>query len=73
MVMPGDSAELTVELDASIALEVESRFAIRECNRTVGAGVGAASSTDVSGGDPRTCWSPRRRARRGTTSTLRQS
>ena len=39
MVMPGDSAELTVELNKPIALEERSRFAIREGNRTVGAGV----------------------------------
>ncbi|MDH6262916.1 elongation factor Tu [Bradyrhizobium sp. BR13661] len=39
MVMPGDSAELTVELNKAIALEERSRFAIREGNRTVGAGV----------------------------------
>jgi elongation factor Tu len=39
MVMPGDSAELTVELNKAIALEQRSRFAIREGNRTVGAGV----------------------------------
>jgi elongation factor Tu len=39
MVMPGDSAELTVELNKAIALEERSRFAIREGNRTVGAGI----------------------------------
>jgi elongation factor Tu len=39
MIMPGDSAELTVELNKAIALEERSRFAIREGNRTVGAGV----------------------------------
>ena len=39
MVMPGDSAELTIELNKAIALEERSRFAIREGNRTVGAGV----------------------------------
>ena len=39
MVMPGDNAELTVELNKAIALEERSRFAIREGNRTVGAGV----------------------------------
>ena len=39
MVMPGDSAELTIELNKAIALEQQSRFAIREGNRTVGAGI----------------------------------
>jgi elongation factor Tu len=39
MVMPGDSAELTIELNKAIALEAQSRFAIREGNRTVGAGI----------------------------------
>jgi elongation factor Tu len=39
MVMPGDNAELTIELHRAIALEERSRFAIREGNRTVGAGV----------------------------------
>ncbi|HKD25248.1 MAG TPA: elongation factor Tu [Xanthobacteraceae bacterium] len=39
MVMPGDNAQLTVELDKPIAMEEKSRFAIREGNKTVGAGV----------------------------------
>ena len=39
MVMPGDSVNLTVELIVPVALEVGSRFAIREGGRTVGAGV----------------------------------
>jgi elongation factor Tu len=39
MVMPGDNANLTVELITPVALEVGSRFAIREGGRTVGAGV----------------------------------
>jgi elongation factor Tu len=39
MVMPGDNAELTVELNKAIAIEEKSRFAIREGNRTVGAGI----------------------------------
>ena len=39
MVMPGDSAELTIELNKPLALDERSRFAIREGNRTVGAGV----------------------------------
>jgi len=39
MVMPGGNAELMIELNKAIALEERSRFAIREGNRTVGAGV----------------------------------
>ena len=39
MVMPGDNAELTVELHAPIAMEEKSRFAILEGNKTVGAGI----------------------------------
>ncbi len=39
MVMPGDNVALDVELIQPIAMEKESRFAIREGGRTVGAGV----------------------------------
>jgi elongation factor Tu len=39
MVMPGDNAEITVELITPIAMEKGLRFAIREGGRTVGAGV----------------------------------
>jgi elongation factor Tu len=39
MVMPGDNVNLIVELIEPVALEVGSRFAIREGGRTVGAGV----------------------------------
>jgi len=39
MVMPGDNVELGVELIVPVALEVGSKFAIREGGRTVGAGV----------------------------------
>ena len=39
MVMPGDNAELNVELIVPIAMEEKLRFAIREGGRTVGAGV----------------------------------
>jgi elongation factor Tu len=39
MVMPGDNAKLEVELITPVALEEQSRFAIREGSRTVGAGV----------------------------------
>jgi len=39
MVMPGDNAELTVDLHEPIAMEEKSRFAIREGNKTVGAGI----------------------------------
>jgi len=39
MVMPGDNVNLGVELIVPVALEVGSRFAVREGGRTVGAGV----------------------------------
>jgi len=39
MIMPGDNANLEVELIVPIAMEKESRFAIREGGHTVGAGV----------------------------------
>jgi elongation factor Tu len=39
MIMPGDNAELTVELITPIAMDQGLRFAIREVGRTVGAGV----------------------------------
>ena len=39
MVMPGDNAEISIELITPIAMEKELRFAIREGGRTVGAGV----------------------------------
>lgn len=39
MVMPGDNVKMTVELVAPIAMEDQTRFAIREGGRTVGAGV----------------------------------
>ena len=39
MVMPGDNARLEVTLITPTALEEQSRFAIREGSRTVGAGV----------------------------------
>jgi len=39
MVMPGDNIGLEVELITPIAMEKESRFAIREGGHTVGAGV----------------------------------
>jgi elongation factor Tu len=38
MVMPGDNITMTIELIAPIAMEVGSKFAIREGGRTVGAG-----------------------------------
>jgi len=38
MVMPGDNTEMSVELQAPIAMEEGLRFAIREGGRTVGAG-----------------------------------
>ncbi len=39
MVMPGDNVNLEVELIVPVALEVGSKFAIREGGLTVGAGV----------------------------------
>lgn len=39
MCMPGDNIEVEVELGKPIALETESRFAVREGGRTVGSGV----------------------------------
>jgi len=39
MVMPGDNVNLKVKLIVPVAIEVGSRFAIREGGRTVGAGV----------------------------------
>jgi elongation factor Tu len=39
MVMPGDTVKLTVKLVTPVALEDQTRFAIREGGRTVGAGV----------------------------------
>jgi elongation factor Tu len=38
MVMPGDNAELSVELIAPVAIEKGSKFSVREGGRTVGAG-----------------------------------
>jgi elongation factor Tu len=38
MVMPGDNLTIEVNLIAEIALNMNLRFAIRECGRTVGAG-----------------------------------
>ena len=39
MVMPGDDIAVTVELISPVAMEDGMKFAIRECGRTVGAGV----------------------------------
>ena len=39
MVMPGDNVAMDVELQVPVAMEKESRFAVREGGRTVGAGV----------------------------------
>jgi elongation factor Tu len=38
MIMPGDNTDISAELIAPTALEVNARFAIREGGRTVGAG-----------------------------------
>ena len=39
MIMPGDNAEITVELIAPVAMDKGLKFAIREGGKTVGAGV----------------------------------
>ena len=39
MIMPGDNAQITVELSKPIAMEEQLRFAIREGGHTIGAGV----------------------------------
>lgn len=39
MVLPGDNAAVTVALDKPVALDIGSRFAIREGGKTVGSGV----------------------------------
>ena len=39
MIMPGDTANLSIKLIAPVALEEKQRFAIREGGQTVGAGV----------------------------------
>jgi len=39
MVMPGDTVNLKIKLITPVALEEQSKFAIREGGRTVGAGV----------------------------------
>jgi len=39
MVMPGDNAAVCVHLDKPAAIDVGSRFAIREGGKTVGSGV----------------------------------
>jgi len=39
MVMPGDTVKMSVKLIAPVALEVQTRFAVREGGKTVGAGV----------------------------------
>jgi len=38
-VMPGDNVAMEVILQLPVAMEKESRFAVREGGRTVGAGV----------------------------------
>ncbi|OYX33242.1 MAG: elongation factor Tu [Brevundimonas subvibrioides] len=50
MIMPGDNAELNVELITPIAMEEKLRFAIREGGRTVGAGVVAKIVDTVGAG-----------------------
>ncbi len=38
MVMPGDNTKMTVKLIAPVAIELGTKFSIREGGRTVGAG-----------------------------------
>ena len=38
MVKPGDNVSITVDLIAPVALEKNTKFSIREGNRTIGAG-----------------------------------
>ena len=56
MVMPGDSAELPVELMKPVAIEEKSRSAIREGDKTVGASIRGsrwlAHQTEESGAAP---------------------
>jgi elongation factor Tu len=47
MIMPGDNAELDVELITPIAMDQGLRFAIREGGRTVGAGVVAKITSSL--------------------------
>ena len=39
MVMPGDNAQVTIELIAPVPMHEGLRFAVREGGKTVGAGV----------------------------------
>ncbi|KZO95046.1 translation elongation factor Tu [Calocera viscosa TUFC12733] len=39
MVMPGDNVEVILDLDKDVAIEVGSRFTLREGNKTVGTGI----------------------------------
>ncbi len=39
MGMPGQSIEAEIELNVSIALEVGTKFELREAGRTVGSGI----------------------------------
>ena len=39
LVMPGDTVKVSIELFSPIAMEIGQRFAVREGNKTVGAGV----------------------------------
>src|SRR5246500_4844412 len=65
MIMPGDNAELEVELITPIAMDQGLRFAIREGGRTVGSGVvSKIIKCPRSGRRPRSESSPRRRGSR---------
>ncbi len=70
MVMPGDNAEISVELITPIAMEEKVRFAIREGGRTVGAGVVTKIIVELAAGAAPTMGSSRRRRRRKITLTL---
>jgi hypothetical protein len=52
MVMPGDNITMTIEIIAPVALEEQTRFAIREDGRTFGAGVVTKILTDAAGSSP---------------------
>src|SRR5262245_54316321 len=66
MVMPGDNVAMAIELITPIAMEKELRFAIREGGRTVGAGVGRASSRRSRTRPP---WPPSPRTRRSASAS----
>jgi TonB family protein len=52
MVMPGDTITMTIEIIAPVAIEEQTRFAIREDGRTLGGGVVTKILTAAVGGSP---------------------